>query len=677
MSPAALLLSIVCSAAVAASLAILGVVGQRTLLPHWHGSAAWTGAMAIGLCTAVGVGQALGAVGLLERWAIVGVMGATAVAAVVATRGWSRPVGPQCPLLVPAPETATPARSGPAMIAGVTFAVLVVGAVWVARTVIVLREGIVDPDSLGYHLPLTQDFARDGHADSTLVPNPDVPVYTYPANDELVSSIALLLSHSVVFTALKNLLFAVGVVVAAHAIGIRARAGPAAIAATAAVLGTPAAAFTVAGTGKNDAIAVLAVVLGLGCLIYSEGRTAALILAAACGGVAVGTKLSSVVPGAAVVVWALVVAYRAGSSRGVVRRPGPPVLVLLAALATGGPWYLRNYLTYRNPVPLVRLSVGPVHLPYLPLDLTKGATSVAHFLLRGRHIDILLRGLRQGVGSVGLLLVLACMAGVVVGLRGPGWRRSLAATGAVLLLAYLTTPASAYVLGGRPVQFAVAINLHYAMPAAAVCLLALVVSLPARLAAWGIAALCVAVTLAGLHVGIALTYWATHLGGAGFRALLVAAAVGAAAAGLRQAQWTRWRLALTLAVAIGVTGVIGVAASRPAQQTEDPVVRYLAHTPPSRIVAETAYGTLYGPGGRHHVILPVAIVKGVAMRFTTCRSWKAAVVARHADDVAVGSFGRYHDWVAADPAFVLAATDSRVQLYAVKGAPDPTCRLLG
>jgi hypothetical protein len=702
MTPTELLLSVACSAVVCIALALLGVIGRRSFLPDWHGSAAWTGGIAMALCTAVVLGQALGAVGALNRWSVVSALVVCAAAATLVERRWGRPTAEtvdsrpavlSAPAMSPAvsyaaaegPTVGSPPAPGvgtlmatepivgvgPVVTGVVALAVLVVAALWAARTVIVLREGIVDPDTLGYHLPFTFAFARDGHANAQLLPIPGFGVSTFPANDELVAAMALVVSHSVVFTAVKNLLFAGAAIVAAHAIGTRARAGLAAAAAAAAALGAPVAAFTIAGTGKNDAIALLAVLLGVSCLVLARGRTAPLVLASACGGIAVGTKLSSVVAGAVIVVAALVMALRRSEGR----RWGSTVPVLGAGLATGAPWYIRNAVTYRNPLPLVRLSLGPIRLRAIPAVLEKNSLSVAHFLVRGQDLGILVRGLKEAMGPVGLLLVLASVAGVAVGTRAGGWRRWLALFGALLVLAYLTTPASAYVApDGRPVQYAVALNMHYALPAGAVCLIVLAISLPPRLAAGGISVVGLAVTLAGLRTGLALSFWAPHLGSKGFALLLVAAGAGALAIGLRHAGHIRWRPAAALAVALAVVGVAAAAASRPSQRSEDPVVRYLASAGPMRIVTDAAYlGTLYGPGGRNQVILQVSDVGGVLTYAATCPSWMSAVVGHRASEVAVAPAGVTHDWVAADPAFVLVAANPLVQLYAVKGVPGSHC----
>jgi hypothetical protein len=111
----------------------------------------------------------------------------------------------------------------------------------------------------------------------------------------------------------------------------------------------------------------------------------------------------------------------------------------------------------------------------------------------------------------------------------------------------------------------------------------------------------------------------------------------------------------------------------------DPVARYLASAPPSRIAfdpgagAVLGNGTLYGPGGRDRVLFQVRVDRGVPSRLATCPSWMAAVVAGHSGYAGIALKGRVHDWVAADPAFVHVAGDPRIDLWAVRGVPGARC----
>lgn len=667
MSPAALLAALACTAVVMGSLTVVGIAGRRILLPSWRGSAAVTGGMAIVLLSTVALGQVLGAVGMLNRWAAVVSAFAAAAAALVAMRRWA-PSGETMGAAAPDPGPRASATST----ALATFAILVVLGFWLVRTVVALRRGMTDPDSVGYHLPLTHVFASTGVADPNRLPHAYLPIYTYPGNDELISAVALAVSQSVVFSTVKNLLLAIGSLVAAHAIGAKARASVPAMVSVAVVLGLPIAAFTVPGHAKNDALVVFAVLVGLACLLLAGEKAAPLVLAAGCGGVVTGTKLSSVVAGGALVLWALAAVYR----RGRTRRWRTMALAVLASLATGVPWYVRNLLTFGNPVPLARLSIGPLSLPSIPSVELERTKSIASFLLRRQYYSAtFFEGLVGAVGPVGLLVVLAGAVGLLVGLRAGGWRRGTAAFGLLLTIAYLMTPATAYTdLEGRPIAYGVLINVHYALPAAAVCLLALALSLPTRLTSWALPVLAVGVTLAGLPVGREFAFWFTEVGGAGFGVLVLAAAAGAVAAGLKRSGQAGWWRATAVAAILTPLCLASIVASQPDQRTEDPVARYLAAAPRARIAANVGYlGTLYGPGGRHDVTILARVVDRVPLPFTTCRSFMAEVAARQSDLVAVNIAGEAYDWAVADPALRLEAAGPRSQLYSVTGVPGSLC----
>ena len=96
-----------------------------------------------------------------------------------------------------------------------TVLVVLVAAIWIARTIIAVHRGINDPDSLSYHIPFAVTFAQTGFANQHLYSFPSQGDQFFPANDELLSAIALVLTRSIVFAVVKNLLFGGFVLVAA------------------------------------------------------------------------------------------------------------------------------------------------------------------------------------------------------------------------------------------------------------------------------------------------------------------------------------------------------------------------------------------------------------------------------------------------------------------------------
>ena len=91
----------------------------------------------------------------------------------------------------------------PALLVATVLVVALVAAVWTAATVVTARRGIYDPDSLGYHLPFATLFAQTGFADPTGFRFPTAPIQFFPANDELLSALGLLLTESVAFAVVK------------------------------------------------------------------------------------------------------------------------------------------------------------------------------------------------------------------------------------------------------------------------------------------------------------------------------------------------------------------------------------------------------------------------------------------------------------------------------------------
>ena len=59
------------------------------------------------------------------------------------------------------------------------------------------------------------------------------------------------------------------------------------------------------------------------------------------------------------------------------------------ALALGGSWYLRNAITYGNPVPPAHLAIGPLHLRLIDAPWKQYEVSVLRFLVHGRDLAVL------------------------------------------------------------------------------------------------------------------------------------------------------------------------------------------------------------------------------------------------------------------------------------------------
>ena len=206
----------------------------------------------------------------------------------------------------------------------------------------------------------------------------------------------------------------------------------------------------------------------------SEARemTWAIATAGLATGLAVGTKSTAVAMAAALTL-AVIALAPAG------RRWPAFGWWFVPALLGGGYWYLRNLIVAGNPLPQAT-SVGPISLPH-PERLQEGRPdfSIVHYLTdTGVWRDYFVPGLHQAFGALWPLVIAAAVAGGLLALfrandRVLRWMGGVALFG---LIAYLFTPLSAAGAEGAPVGFG--INIRYAIPPLLLALTLLPVALP-------------------------------------------------------------------------------------------------------------------------------------------------------------------------------------------------------
>lgn len=686
MTFAALLVAVVSAGVFLGAGAVVSVSLTRVLFPAWRGSPAVVAVAMIALGWALGLGQLLGAVGGLRRAPLLAAALVSAAAVALACRrvevatarpaedaeGFSSPVGGSS---VAETEAAAPQ---PALLVATVLVVALVAAVWTAATVVTARRGIYDPDSLAYHLPFATLFAQTGFADPTGFRFPTAPIQFFPANDELLSALGLVLTRSVAFAVVKNLLFGGLVLVAAHAIGKAFGAGLLSVSATAVVLGLPAVAFSQAGEAMNDTLPLLVLVGGLALLAHAGDRPAPYVLALAGAGMAYGSKYSAIIGSIAVGLLALVLLWR--------RLPAHRVrwggLGVVASLAMGGSWYLRNAVVYGSPVPPTHLALGPLRLRTITTEAAEDSYSVVWYLVRGRALGQLWDGLGQGLGPLFLLVLAAALVGAVVGLRsGDGVRRGLSILAIVTAIGYVTLPGSAYGGGGNPGAGFVT-NLHYAMPALVISVVAAAVALGRSRWAWAVPAVGLLVVASGLGPGRRLRGWAPPLEGAGLNVLLLAGAAGGMVAWL-STRPPRARLVRPAAAGVAALAVLGSAlvfAQQPRLAETDAAQRWAARVEPTTIGGWVpAAALLAGPGSRHEVVTLTRdrSVDGGPVALDSCPAWMQAISQRAFPYVGVIPATTWQAWVQADPAFALEVDNGAVfygiAVYRVVGQPDVTC----
>lgn len=643
---------------------------KRAYFAAWRGSLAVVTLVLIGLCWALVLGQLLGAVGWLRTPPLVICSLGSAVAAKLAYQRFH---------VTRADGTDDPAPTQPALLIATVLLVLFVGAVWTARTVITVRRGIYDPDSLGYHLPFSAIFAQTGHASPIGYRYPSAPIQFFPGNDELLSALAQVLTHSFVFAAVKNLLFAGLLLVAAHALGKRFNAGLLAVSGTAIVLGLPSVAFSQAGEAMNDTLPLLALLGGLAVLAHARDRPAPYVLAFACAGMAYGSKYSAVLPAAALGVFALRL-LRARATTNRLRTMGVGVL---ASLAVGGSWYLRNAISYGNPVPPARIALGPFQLRHVATGGARESYSVAWYLVRGEGLREFWHGLSLGLSPLFLVVVVAVLFGAVAGLRSSDvFRRGLSVVALVAGVAYLILPGSAYGRRGTPGGGFV-INLHYAMPALVICMVAAAIAVGRRQLAWAVPLTGLFVVATSIRPGQRVRIWAPEIGGRWFALLLAAALAGGVVAWMStQNPLTRWvRTAAAAPAVLACVGVLVIVRQYPRLSETDAVQRWAASVPPTRIGGWVpAAGLLYGPGARHRVVTLTRDLPndGGPVVLESCPAWMQALRKGSFPYSAVVSNTKWQRWLDADPAFELVAQNQapafyRVSVYRVAGQPNIDC----
>ena len=189
-----------------------------------------------------------------------------------------------------------------------------------------------------------------------------------------------------------------------------------------------------------------------------------LAIAALAAGLAIGTKVTMLVPVAAITVAVLWVEWSTVRRRAAIWLGG--------LLATGGFWYLRNLVHAGNPLPW--LNPGPLPGPEQEALYPRPAHSIAEYLA-DRHVwdKFFLPGLADTLGPLWFLVALGAVAGIALGLRRRHSRliRALALAGGAILVAHVFNPISASGLDGGPYGFAS--NLRYAAPGIAIGLILL------------------------------------------------------------------------------------------------------------------------------------------------------------------------------------------------------------
>jgi hypothetical protein len=523
VSLARYLLGLALLAAYVAPVAFAAVRLRRRLVPGWWGAPARLVEVVLALTGWVVVAQLLGSVGLFRPLPLaaaclaVGAVGSR-IRSSVAVDGADRREE----------EAEGPPRPAAWTVALAIGATALVAAQWASRAAPSVFGGVQEYDSLHYHLPFAAHYAREGWLTGLHPTTPGWPTMFHPANTEVLHAYGLHAFGRDMLSALLNLAWGGIALLAAWCAGRPWGRDPLAVTGVAMLVALPLVVVTQPGSATND-VAVVALVLAAIAVVVQPGRSLpAWGVAGLATGLGVGSKLTMLVPAAALTV-AVIVAARAAERRRV-------VLVWAGALVLPGAyWYLRNLAHAGNPLPTVPLGIGPLRLPTVHFELLEDfGFSVAHYatdvdIWRSAFAPALDRSFGPGWPLV--LLLAAAGALVALGRRHDRRVRLLAAVPIVGTLGYLVTPGTALGYEGHP-NFFFAVNLRYLTPALAPALVLLAIAVRRQwLAGAGFAA-----ALLAAQTSRDFPAWADHRRGAIAVGLLVAAAGVLLARGVTRAR---------------------------------------------------------------------------------------------------------------------------------------------
>jgi hypothetical protein len=668
---------------------------RARLLPEWTGAPARLAEVVLGMAALILVPELLGAVGQFRRWPVVLALVAVGVGAGLLAGK------PERPAPTP-PEAAAPRQNGARLVTAAAFLLCaVVFAQWSAHVVTAYRSGMLDGDTMWYHLPFAAHFVQSGWVTHPLFTNSDTLVTYFPGNAEVVNAVAILPFGHDILVPVVNLLWLALALFAGWCIGRFYDAAPVGLAGVAVVMSVPVVAATQAGTGRNDTAAIALYLTAIALVLHARWRPAGLALGGLAGGLALGVKLS-VIPAVVLLALAVLVVAPTGTRR---RLALPWLLPLVGA---GAFWYVRNLLLIGNPVPTVALHLGPLSLPSVTTLGTPGSI-VDHLGDPGAWSTRFRPGLVTAFGDRWwVVLLIVAVATVLILLRGRDrTARALAAVSVLAVAAYAVLPNSAPasgLLGG--LNFG--LNVRYALPAIA-ALIALTAALPFALTVVGRAVMVAAFAVA-IAVGVADRdldgVWEWHVASserwAGVVVAVLATAVIAgvvAVSGVRRDRRPAFGAAIAVFL-VAATGWWWLQRSYLRDRYEQPRTAALVHAgvsgpesgpawawaqglPPTRI-GITGDLLQYPYTGRALATrvryIGVKLDDGGFRDARTCREWRRAVAAGGFEYVVVSpqvfvatrrDVDRAERWTTTVPGTSKVFDDQDIKVFRLTRTPDP------
>lgn len=451
----------------------IAAILRSRLLPGWNGPVAWAATIVLAALTLILVSLVPGTFGLLSGWVLLLLLALVAAVlwrwgdAVPSVRGESD--------LVHVPASTLLNWTGFA-IAAVAFGAFSIGMRMKYGT------GMTGFDSTWYHGPFAAGFAQSGDTFSLHYLAPQFLSWFYPQNSELLHSLGMLAYGNDLISPLINVGWFAACLLAAWCIGRPYGGAPISMAGVAIVLASTAMTDQ-AGEARNDIVGTFFVLAALAVLVNAAagGRRITLgpvLLVTIAAGLAAGTKVNFIAAALALAIGAIVLAQPLLRRRAVV--------TTLAGLSLGGIyWYIRNLVHSGNPLPWIN-HIGPLGLPGPAQDVGgRDAGSVWGYLTDPGVIkDWFLPGFGDGFGVGWIVLAGLSIIALIYCLSrdsGPA-RRTGAAVGVALVVAWLVAPTSASGPAGEPNGFVS--GLRYLAPAIAVSMALLGSAVGPRSPSW-------------------------------------------------------------------------------------------------------------------------------------------------------------------------------------------------
>ncbi len=434
---------------------------RSALLPRWSGTPARVAEAIVVLAALTCEMQLLGLAGIISGLSVV--IASLALGAALWFAG-SR-LGEKADGLKP------PAPTMPEWMTAVAAVVVAVAfGIWMTGVQPALSTGMQGFDTLWYHGPFAARIADTGsflplHFTDTQYLN-----WFYPENSELLHAAGIALFGYDLLSPWVGIAWLGLALCAAWAIGRPYGVSALTLTAVSCALVGSALVPRSAGNAATDiqpiALMLSAAAVLINAAAASKGRrghegipAVVIALAGLALGVALGTKLTMLVPAAF-----LGIGILAWASTGT--RWKSLAIWIVAVLVPSLVWFVRNLVYSGNPFPFA--SFGPLAAPDRGLE-GRDPFSVAHYLFdtsTAVETSFFRDGLIVNLGHLWPLIALAAVAGIVAALlRGTSAARSVALACAAGGIAYVFTPLTAAGPEGSPIAFE--INFRYLLPSLA------------------------------------------------------------------------------------------------------------------------------------------------------------------------------------------------------------------